>query len=298
MGVSKGTTLDGTDFNTSDILTMEFTNIETAHHLEELTSVNISTYKFDGPQGNDPIGETGWWTAYVHIYDDQGNVTNVQQVGETTQFWIGDLNGDEIVVNPGGVFDTVELRGAGGNGWAIDAITFTNSYDGVDHAITYDFLATDADYDTAAGTFTVNFNGNDGLTAGDGLDALLGGGGVDIFNFTAQGGEGINEILDFNPAEDRLSFFDLLDMDDDGDVDNVDVALFTDSVNVEVVNDGHDLELTIPGLDGGDTTITLAGVGDDYAGSLNNGDNLSLTELINTVSDDAVTHINVDTYAS
>ncbi|RLB64088.1 MAG: hypothetical protein DRH08_10210, partial [Deltaproteobacteria bacterium] len=140
--------------------------------------------------------------------------------------------------------------------------------------------------------------GDDSLFGGVGNDLLHGGSGNDAFFFSANAGEGINEISDFsigvdsNDSGDILSFADLLD---DGDFGENDILAFTD--NVEVVNDGTDLTLTIPDQNvpgvNNDTVVTLAGVGTDYD-TFSSG---TLTDLINQ-EDDFGNHINVDTYAS
>ena len=134
------------------------------------------------------------------------------------------------------------------------------------------------------------FDGADSLSGGLGNDILVGGDGEDTFIFSAKAGEGHDTILDFNVSEDRLSFFDLLDVEPDGDFDAADVLAFTDSVTVTI--DGSDLVLTVPDQNGVNaaTTITLAGVAADYP-DIASGD--SLSDLINSA-----TGINVDTYAS
>ena len=145
-------------------------------------------------------------------------------------------------------------------------------------------------------------SGTDSITGNGGDDFLIGGDGDDTFFFSANAGEGSDVLSDFNVGDggdvggDILAFTDLLDLDPTG-FDQQDVDLFTGSVKFTFVNDEHDLELSVPGAVS-DTTITLAGVGDDYASSsLNDGQQHSLTELINTLDDNG-NHINVDTYAS
>jgi Ca2+-binding RTX toxin-like protein len=130
------------------------------------------------------------------------------------------------------------------------------------------------------------FDGSDTLIGAGGLDILVGGEGEDAFVFSANAGEGNDTIVDFNSTEDTLSFSDLLDGGDLGLED--DLAAYADTIGVEVV--GDDLVLTIPEQGGGanETTVTLAGLGDEYAAY----DGGTLGDMI----DNAV--INADTYSS
>jgi VCBS repeat-containing protein len=146
----------------------------------------------------------------------------------------------------------------------------------VDLPVEMNFTATvtDADGDSDYASFTVQtlsgseFVGSDGndmitgtsgddvIRGGEGGDLLIGGEGEDMFVFSARGGDGNDTILDFNPAEDSLRFTDVLDGYDD-------LADF--AAHVEVMAEaGGDLVLTYEGVNG-ETTITLAGLGDAYA---------------------------------
>ncbi len=49
--------------------------------------------------------------------------------------------------------------------------------------------------------------GNDNLIGSNGSDTLSGGAGNDTFGFTSLDDTGVDLILDFNPAEDRISFY-------------------------------------------------------------------------------------------
>lgn len=108
---------------------------------------------------------------------------------------------------------------------------------------------------------------------------------MDVFDFTANGGEGSNEILDFDTAVDRLNFTDLLEGGDGLDPEEVSDFL----TNVTYENNGIYLVLTVPDQNdpvGGESTqITLAGVGGEFDIGAGN-----LSQL--------VAEINVDTYSS
>ena len=128
--------------------------------------------------------------------------------------------------------------------------------------------------------------GGDTIAGEIGNDILVGGEGEDTFIFSANAGEGNDTISDFNSSEDTLSFTDLLDPEGDGLAD--DLSAYADTIKVAVV--GEDLVLTVPDQGGGpaETTVTLAGLGNEYVDY--NG--VTLDEMIDA------TVVSVDTYAS
>ena len=110
------------------------------------------------------------------------------------------------------------------------------------------------------------FDGADTLIGKGGLDILVGGDDADTFVFSANAGEGVDTIEDFNTVEDTLSFADLLDPENDL------TAFVAEDISVVSV-DGGDVTLTIHNQIGepGTTEVTLAGIGDqygDFSGSL------------------------------
>jgi hypothetical protein len=100
----------------------------------------------------------------------------------------------------------------------------------------------------------------------------------------------MDTISDFNPAVDTLSLADLLDSGTAGLDD--DLSAFAATIDVNI--DGNDLVLTIhdQGTVNGDTTVTLAGLGHEYAAF----DGGHLSDIIDSISPDPTIH--VDTYAS
>jgi VCBS repeat-containing protein len=220
-----------------------------------------------------------------------------------------------ITTNTG--FDTTDVVNHDGPDFSINGISgayITNAPVSFDAS----FTATDGDGDvTTVDTFTMNldpvidgtnqadsltgsgadellqgFGGNDILVGGDGNDILFGGedndtltggAGEDTFVFSANAGEGINTITDFNTAEDTLSFHEVLDgvdLDLDGVNDNLDV----DAISIILSGDGNaDVTLT---TDSG-TEITLEGV--NSGGAFDNFANLG--EFLN----DDPTAINITT---
>lgn len=121
---------------------------------------------------------------------------------------------------------------------------------------------------------------------------LVGGDVEDTFIFSAFSGEGMDTISDFNPAVNTLSLADLLDSGAAGLDD--DLSAFAATIDVNVSTDGNDLILTIhdQGAGNSDTTVTLAGLGHDYAAF----DGGHLSDIIDSVSPDPTIH--VDTCAS
>jgi hypothetical protein len=130
------------------------------------------------------------------------------------------------------------------------------AYDG-DGDFTTGTISVDVQGDHVGTTFT-GTSGDDVFSAGAGDDFLVGGSGEDLFAFSAKGGEGDDTILDFNAAEDILSFQDVLDNDGDAVVDLDDLldpnsAQFVDFNKVDATT----IELTVHGSAAEATTITL-----------------------------------------
>lgn len=120
--------------------------------------------------------------------------------------------------------------------------------------------------------------GNDLLRGFGGNDTLIGGAGRDSFAFgrlDLAGGDGANTILDFSRSQDRLSFSDLVDTDDDGGIDLDDLLGSVSSVT----DAGRGSSVTVA-FDNG-ASISFAGAG--------TGATRSLTDLV----DDAATQIQV-----
>ncbi|ACV67860.1 beta strand repeat-containing protein [Desulfohalobium retbaense] len=122
-------------------------------------------------------------------------------------------------------------------------------------------------------TGTVN---NDILFGDEGNDSLTGDDGADTFVYSADGGEGQDTILDFNPGEDIIRLTDVLDSDTDGLPDLNELAGSAQEVSVAV--NGSDVTLTIAGTNGNmDSTVTLDGIN---SGAYDSYDGGTLQDLI------------------
>ncbi|MDT8424313.1 MAG: Calx-beta domain-containing protein, partial [Desulfuromonadales bacterium] len=235
--------------------------------------------------GFDGDGDSIDSTIDVSFYPD-GNTWTGTDFSDTYE---GDA-GDNVILGDGGV-DT--LFGLGGNdvidGNSGDDIMLSGG-DG------HDFIYGGSGNDLLDGGLDNDLldagSGNDELYGGLGNDILVGGDGEDAFFFSANAGEGLDTISDFNVSEDTLSFADLLDGGVTGLEDEL--AGLTASIGVAII-DG-DLVLTIPDqYDGNpDTVVTLAGLGNDYASY--NGQ--TLADIIGDTLNLGVDQINVDGYAS
>lgn len=125
--------------------------------------------------------------------------------------------------------------------------------------------------------------GDDTLFGSGGNDFLVGGDGVDIFAYSANGGEGSDSILDFNATVDILRFHDVINNDGDSDIDLNDLLNPANAQYVEFSKsvDNLTIDLTVHGTNPEPTNITLhAADGTDFS-TIN-----SLTDL--------ASHIQVD----
>jgi hypothetical protein len=148
--------------------------------------------------------------------------------------------------------------------------------------MSFDLSITDEDGDTSTGTlqvtalpeiigsegvdlltgtenaeFIIGGNSNDILTGLGGDDQLSGGSGADTFVFSLSGDFGDDIILDFDGAQDMLSFIDVLDFEPDADLDIADVDAAIDGF----INDGAGGDVTV-NFDTG-ASITFVGAGSD-----------------------------------
>ncbi|MDT8442744.1 MAG: VWA domain-containing protein, partial [Desulfuromonadales bacterium] len=197
---------------------------------------NTDALNSDGPVYGDAGTHDGAGYAVLadHFGSDQAALNHLSDPDNAVQYNInGDMRGEGDLIEGGAGNDTI--FGQGGD----DTI-----YGGTGNDTIY------------AGT------GNDTLY-GDDLGTLLDDGGDDVFVFSALGGEGDNEILDFNPDGDILRLHDVLDTDSSGDYTIADL----DNVSMTVV-DNDTIVLDITGLGGrADTSITLhAAEGTDFSG--------------------------------
>lgn len=102
--------------------------------------------------------------------------------------------------------------------------------------------------------------GNDVLRGLGGNDTLIGGAGSDTFGFARldqAGGDGADTIVDFSKSQDRLSFTDLVDADDDGAIDLDDLLASVASVT----DTGQGGRVTVAFDNGASITFTGAGTG-------------------------------------
>jgi len=263
---------DTWDFNPDNGLMTTDVNFADVHMVSD-PSISLTDY-LAIPGNEVHVGDT--WTVQ---YDDTtgGNEQARYALFETASYDEGDpgitvLHGHDI--NPDlmyGTSGTDHLFGNGGD----DILLGREGEDTLDGG---------HGNDTLHGGL-----GNDILIGGEGDDIMFGEGDANHFVFSANAGEGHDTINDFNPATDTLSFADLLDhgavgLDDD---------LSAFAANIDVSIQGNDLVLTIhdQGSANGDTTVTLAGLGNDYADF--NG--MHLSDIISSVTPDP---IHVDTYGS
>jgi Ca2+-binding RTX toxin-like protein len=306
LGVGQRQDVANDDKGDNDILVLEFAKADSwdistgepvngVFETADLSAINFSTVAFG-------TGEQLAWTAYL-----DGNVAGSGTIdGTGSESSVSNLQ--EYTLGPlevGSEFDTIEFSATEGSSYKIGGINILVANGTVDQSTGVTLVGTDGDNDaTATQTIDLTFSsnetlegssgsdaitggsGDDMITGGLGNDILVGGEGEDTFIFSANAGEGIDTISDFILSKDTLSFTDLLDPEDDGLAD--DLSAYADTITVAVV--GEDLVLTVPDQGGGpaETTVTLAGLGNEYA-DYNGG---TLGEMI----DDAV--VNVDTYAS
>ena len=97
--------------------------------------------------------------------------------------------------------------------------------------------------------------GADEIEGSDGDDALLGGADADAFLFDVDRDEGIDTLGDFDGAEDRLFFFDLLDEGAAGLADDLEAVS-------SVVDAGLGLDVTVSFFDGTVLVFEGRGTGD------------------------------------
>jgi Ca2+-binding RTX toxin-like protein len=261
--------------------------IDTAEfNLDYGTDANLATFTFQrgltgtnnatsseviiGTTGDDKIdGKGGYYDA---LFGDNGNDTITGGGGSD---WIRGGNGNDVMSGLGG---DDRLRGDFGNdtlngGAGIDRADYRFAETGVIVNLTLG-LASDDGHGTIdtliaienvrGGAFDDRITGNTGdnlLEGRDGFDTLSGGGGDDTLDGGADAdflrfgnfGEGHDVVLDWNSAEDNLAFADILDVGNDGIVDD-----FANAVaDVDDQGAGNDVVVT---FDNG-STLTFAGVG-------------------------------------
>jgi Ca2+-binding RTX toxin-like protein len=184
------------------------------------------------------------------------------------------------------------LEGAAGN----DSISGSLGHDVVDYnfppgGVTVDLgagIATDnsGDIDTLEGIEEVwGSNAGDKLTgsanddalwAAGGNDTLTGAGGADVFFFSVGVSEGNDVVTDFSKASDVLSFFDVIDADDDNDIDLDDL----NAAITSVVDNGAGNSVVLTFNNGG--TVTFNGAGTGIVDSVDDLVNNAATQIVAT----------------
>lgn len=145
---------NGAKINDGDSLRMEYHELTGAGDVGALKSIHQATFEAWHLSG----GEKVYYKVYSGGLD--GDV-----VGEGEFTGTGNPSGYEtFTINVGENFDTIEFYGSGsggGYGYGINNLTIYEQGEtaGTDYQITYDFIATDADLDTAPGSFDVTFDG-------------------------------------------------------------------------------------------------------------------------------------------
>jgi Ca2+-binding RTX toxin-like protein len=249
IGVGTGSSIDGDGLTDSDVLNLAFTdplNNDPLTNQLDLTSIVVKLAGFDS-------GEIGYWRVFLDgVEVANGQFTHPDSVGAPLITDVTEIDNQfsTFTVDPGVTFDTIEFLAIdGGNGYAVNSVALVTTSQGFDQTITYDFLTTDGDFDTATGSFDVTFSGDGSLDGSAGPDVLMsdgdadfmygaggndiltGGIGADVFAFSPHDNEGYDTITDFSVTDgDVLKFYDVLD---------------SDLVNVNVV--GEDVTLTIDG---------------------------------------------------
>ncbi|PLX91046.1 MAG: hypothetical protein C0620_12260 [Desulfuromonas sp.] len=150
-------------------------------------------------------------------------------------------------------YNSIEFWHAGGEAFKIGdfGTTVTEPGQPVEFSVGVDVF--DADGDLASGTIDVLLTPDNYVAPAESLQALM----VEdpnVYEFSANGGEGDLVIDGFNVNQDVIRLTDVLDLDTDGTLDSGDVS-------VGVVADGTNLVLTISGQDGAETNVTLTDVG-------------------------------------
>jgi hypothetical protein len=218
LGVDNGTDIEGDGIGDSDLLRLEFTNLNSQLSDDGYYKVmSAATVYLDAFESNgDDIGH---WRAIEHVWHEP--------VDETPGYYVevivgeGDFTKDDVTfdgndasftINPGGgvEFDTIEFEGTTDTtGYGISSIAIIDISQAYDSTLTYNFEAVDADMDTVSGTFNVTFDGDGNITGGtegevikgtslsnvlvggDGDDIIYGGAGNDIIT----GGAGADHLF-------------------------------------------------------------------------------------------------------
>jgi len=220
MGVGTGSSIDGAydgidNTTVSDVLHLEFTNPEDGDSFVEMSVIEATLKGFSG--------EVGYWRAITH--DQSGNEDVVAEGSfDGSDYTAIDNSFGFVTINAGINFDTIEFLcdNADGNGYIINSISIVNISEAYDRTLTYNFEATDADLDTASGTFDVTFDGDGNISGDSGSEVIKGtslgnildgGAGDDTIVFdeadsSVDGGLGIDTLL---VADTALDFSSLAD---------------------------------------------------------------------------------------
>jgi VCBS repeat-containing protein len=232
-----------------------------------------------GSDGDDTIDGKG--NGFASYFDSPDDVFASLATGTANDGWghtdtlidllglSGSENNDTLIGNN----EDNWLEGAAGN----DSINGGTGHDVVD----YNFPPGGVTVDLGAGTATDNFGdidtlagleevwgsnagdkltgsaNDDALWAAGGNDTLTGVGGADVFFFSGGVSEGNDVVTDFSKASDVLSFFDVIDADDDSDVDLDDL----NAAITSVVDNGAGNSVVLAFDNGGTVTLNGAGTG-------------------------------------
>jgi VCBS repeat-containing protein len=159
MGVSHGDKINGNGPTDSETLNLTFT--ESGGDYKLLSSAEASFWHLDS-------GETGYWVAIRHNADG-----SIAEQSTPVAFDLSDLDADgNLTIDPSFQFDSVQFTESGRTGYGVASLTVTETSEGNDFTISFDYAVTDGDgdsYNTLVSEdpndgFDVTFDGTPDLT--------------------------------------------------------------------------------------------------------------------------------------
>lgn len=197
IGVNSNPSYESNQINYGEELTLQFQDSQ--GHAQSVNDFSFTLSNLDGVDGRSGfIPDVASYTLYY-----QG-----------AEVYTGTVEGKEggngiVTVNLHDVtdvtFDTIVFGVDGDKGsYQIQSVTVGN----VDHAVTYDVVATDGDGDTASTTFDVTFDAdgnihgsdaNEVIAGGAGADNIDGGGGDDVIY-----GQGGDDVIRGGDGDDKI----------------------------------------------------------------------------------------------